>query len=208
MTSGQAELEPKGTKEESYLSAPLDPSRVLPGSRVNFDRLSDEEMTQRYMNRLNELKELRSTYQKMIENQKPDRSEDTPQPHVSPWLRSLKMARDLLREREFELPDCSFVLDTLARGVGEGTLGPRSHEFELICGIIKGVMSKNGNPGCKRVSSKLESVLRSSSKGELFDFATKAGTQLKVEEGKDNQSLLQARSSQFLLPQHVAPQQG
>ena len=160
------------------------------------------------MSRLNELKDLRSTYQKMIENHKPDRSEDTPQPHVSPWLGSLKMARKLLREKEFELPDCSFVLDTLARGVAEGTLGPRSHEFELICGIIKGVMSQNRNSGCKRVSSKLKSVLRSSSKGELFDFATKAGTQLKVEEGKDNQSLLQARSSQFLLPQHVAPQQG
>ena len=143
------------------------------------------------MNRLNELKDLRSIYQKMIENQKPELRENKPQPHVSPWLGSLKMARDLLREKEFELPDCSFMLDALARGVAEGTPGPHNHEFELISSIIKGVMSKNGNPGCKRVSSKLESVLRSSSKAELFDFATKAGTQLKAEEAKDKPYLLQ-----------------
>lgn len=47
----------RGTKD--VIEATLDPNRVLAHSKVNFDRLTDQEMTERYINRFKELQQLR-----------------------------------------------------------------------------------------------------------------------------------------------------
>ena len=84
MTSGEAKSRRKPSQEESngLIEAHHDPMRVLPDSRVNFDRLTNEELTKRYVNRFKELQELRATYQKMLQTQKPEQRGKPPKPHI------------------------------------------------------------------------------------------------------------------------------
>ena len=60
------------SKEETkgVIEAILDPERVLPHSKVNFDRLTDQEMTKRLVNRFEELQQLRTSFEKAVKNEK------------------------------------------------------------------------------------------------------------------------------------------
>ena len=74
------------------------------------------------------------------------------------------MARDFLRAKEFEMPDCSFLLDNLMLGVAEGALGFQTEEFQLISSIITKVMTKRGKLGYKGVNLDFLSLLQKCSK--------------------------------------------
>ena len=71
----------------------------------------------------------------------------------------------MLREKEFEIPDCSWLLDTLAKGVVEGSLGPQSDELELICAITRKVMRQSGKAVDDKGSLRMVALLQESSKG-------------------------------------------
>lgn len=96
----------------------------MANSKVNIDRLTDAELTQRYVNRFKELQDLRAQYEKMVKNYRSEKKEGAGKIALSPSLSLLKTARGLVREAEFEIPDCKEVLEGLASGIALGSLSP------------------------------------------------------------------------------------
>lgn len=154
-------------KEEKrlVLETHLDPLRVLPNSKVNFDRLTDEEMTQRYLNRFKELQDLRASFEKVMASQKPEpKLKKLQRTELPASLNLFKMARDLVRTAHFEIRDCRNVLDELVKAVAGKTLKPEGEEMQLICSIVRRVMSESGRPANKRTNSLIAKTLREASK--------------------------------------------
>lgn len=80
---------------------PTDPLRVQPDSRVNLYKLSDAELTQRYVNRWKELKSLQARYEKMAKKEKEERKGKPGKHRIPSSLTGLKTARERLRNVDF-----------------------------------------------------------------------------------------------------------
>ncbi len=96
-------------------SSLLDPARVAASSRVNFDKLTPEEMDQRYANLFKELVSLRRKYKSIVKkHERPAKPVGAP---LTIYDRNMKQAKWALNKAEFEVSDCNSFLESLVKAI-------------------------------------------------------------------------------------------